>query len=66
MTKPMTEKKEITAWAVALIEDNFIPDFTVEDKFENVMQIHNDKKSAEAWAKKLGDGWKAVECKIII
>lgn len=60
--------KTIKCWAVTLkTDDHFIPDFSVVGKFENVMQIHSDKKSACKLAGKLGkDDWKVVECELII
>jgi hypothetical protein len=58
----MFQKK---VWAVCLSTDNdFIPDFSVEGKFENVLQIHSTKKSAEKLVKKLGNDWCMVECKL--
>ena len=41
-----TMKKTTKAWAVVMY-DGFIPDFTVNGKMEDVMQIHSLKSSAE-------------------
>lgn len=72
MTNP-TPKKEtkVKAWAVVMF-DGFIPDFTIENKMSDVMQIHSSKKAAQRMAADINsstdDGkllWKAVPCTII-
>jgi hypothetical protein len=57
--------KIIIGFALVLNDDNFIPGFSVEGKFDNVLQIHSDKKSAEELAKKIG-GFTVKKCKIIL
>ncbi len=47
--------KIIKCWVVALKDDDFIPSFNVEEKFKNVMQVHEDRKSAEKLVEKLGN-----------
>ena len=60
--------KKIKAWAVTLkIDDFFIPDFSVEGKFKNVLQIHSKKESANELTRKLNliareDDWQTVPC----
>lgn len=50
--------KPIKAWAVALSTDkDFIPDFSVDGVFDNVLQIHSDKKSATNLAKAMENDW---------
>lgn len=54
--------KPIKAWAVVLsIDDNFIPDFTIDGKIDDVLQIHSNKKSARKLATKLGKEWQVIE-----
>lgn len=63
-------KKFITkAWAVVMF-DGFIPDFNVQSKMDNVLQIHSTKKAAEKMVKSInknckGKLWFAKPCKII-
>ena len=56
--KPKKAIKPVKGWAVALsIDDNFIPDFSVDGFAYNVLQIHSDKKSAQALARSLKSHW---------
>ena len=65
------EKKTIKAWAVVMF-DGFIPDFNVEGKMENVLQIHSTKKAATKMAKEINKNsavppeilWAALPCTI--
>jgi len=52
-------------WAVVM-DDGFIPTFNVEGKFDEVMQIHGNKKSAEALVAELGEGWRTQECRVVL
>lgn len=64
----MKKPKIIKGWAVTLPSDGyFIPDFSVNDLVENILQIHSCKKSAEKAIKLIGKKWevKRVEIKII-
>lgn len=59
------------AWAVVMF-DGSLPDFSVEGKMQNVLQIHSRKKSAEDMAKSINKHnpspkeklWFAVPCTI--
>lgn len=45
-----------------MMDDGFIPSFNVQGKFENIMHIHEDKKSAKKVVDSLGEGFYVVEC----
>lgn len=49
--------KPIKAWAVALEDDYFIPDFNAKSLMKDVMQIHSKRKSAQEVATMCGKGW---------
>lgn len=59
-------------WGVIMF-DGFLPDFNVEGKMRNVLQIHSKKSSAEDMAKSINKNnpdpkenlWSAVPCTLI-
>lgn len=71
MTPKKSVVKKVKAWAVVMF-DGFIPDFNVEGKMENVMQIHSTKKAAVKFAEEINKNtvgpqetlWAALPCTI--
>ncbi len=56
------QTKVVKAWAV--MQDDFLPDFSITGKMYDVYQVHSTRTGADHIRRELGKGWKVVPCTI--